>query len=97
MNKKNTMPSYLVELEHELAAALRKVDEQRELLRLCKEENDEKHKDIIWGMGERAKLMERIERLEDIIYRASCEFFRDGSDSQVASGMLTILEEGRKL
>ena len=65
MNKKNTMPSYLVELEHELAAALRKVDEQRELLRLCKEENDEKHKDIIWGMGERAKLMERIKRLEE--------------------------------
>ena len=96
MNKKNTMPSYLVELEHELAAALRKVDEQRELLRLCKEENDEKHKDIIWGMGERAKLMERIERLDDIIKRASNEFFRDGSDSQVASGMLTILEEGRK-
>jgi predicted ArsR family transcriptional regulator len=65
MNKKNTMPSYLVELEHELAAALRKVDEQKELLRLCKEENDEKHKDIIWGMGERAKLMERIKRLEE--------------------------------
>ena len=97
MNKKNTMPSYLVELEHELAAALRKVDEQRELLRLCKEENNEKHKDIIWGMDECAKLMDRIKRLEEIIHRASCEFFRDGSDSQVASGMLTILEEGRKL
>lgn len=96
MNKKNTMPSYLVELEHELAAALRNVDEQIELLRLCKEENDEKHKDIIWGMGERAKLMERIERLEDIIKRASNQFFRDGSDSQTASGMLTILEEVRK-
>jgi len=64
MNKQ-TMPSYLVELEHELAAALRKVDEQRELLRLCKEENNEKHKDIIWGMDERAKLMERIKRLEE--------------------------------
>ena len=64
MNKQ-TMPSYLVELEHELAAALRKIDEQRELLRLCKEENNEKHKDIIWGMDERAKLMERIKRLEE--------------------------------
>jgi len=39
---------------------------------------------------------ERIKRLEDIIRRASNEFFRDGSDSQTASGMLTILEEGRK-
>ena len=96
MNKQ-TMPSYLVELEHELAAALRKVDEQMELLRLCKEENDEKHKDIIWGMGERAKLIERIERLEDTIKRASNEFFRDGSDGKVANGMLTILEEVRKL
>ena len=55
----------ILDVEHELAAALRKVDEQRELLRLCKEENDEKHKDIIWGMGEREKLMERIKRLEE--------------------------------
>ena len=97
MNAKHTMPSQLIELEHELAAALRKVDEQMELLRLCKEEDNEKHKDIIWGMGERAKLMERIERLEDILKRASYEFFRDGSDGQVASRMLTILEEVRKL
>jgi len=42
-------------------------------------------------------LKDRIKRLEDIIYRAGCEFFRDGSDGQTASGMLTILEEGRKL
>jgi hypothetical protein len=41
-------------------------------------------------------LKDRIKRLEEIIHRASCEFFRDGSDSQVASGMLAILEEGRK-
>jgi len=41
-------------------------------------------------------LKERIIQLEDIIDRASCEFFRDGSDCQTASGMLTILEEGRK-
>ena len=59
--------AYLLDVEHELAAALRKVDEQRELLRLCKEENDEKHKDIIWGMGEREKLMERIKRLEETL------------------------------
>ena len=38
---------------------------------------------------------ERIKRLEDIISRASSRFFRDGSDGQVASGMLTILEEVR--
>jgi len=39
---------------------------------------------------------ERIQRLEDIISRAAYTFFRDGSDGQVASGMLTILEEVRK-
>ena len=53
------------ELEHELSAALKKVDEQRELLRLCKEENEEKRLDIIWTMGERAKLIDRINRLEE--------------------------------
>ena len=45
---------------------------------------------------ENLRLQDRIKRLDDIIHRASCEFFRDGSDGQVASGMLTILEEGRK-
>ena len=39
---------------------------------------------------------ERIKRLEDIISRAAYAFYRDGSDGQVASGMLTILEEVRK-
>jgi len=79
MNKKNTMPSYLVELEHELAAAISKMDEQRELLRLCKEENDEKHKDIIWGLGEREKLMERIKRLEELLWLSQpvCEAKED--------------------
>ena len=46
---------------------------------------------------ENLRLQDRIKRLDDIIHRASCEFFRDGSDCQTASGMLTILEEGRKL
>ena len=55
------------ELEHELSAALRNVDEQSELLRLCKEENEEKRKDIVWTMGERAKLMDRIKRLEEAL------------------------------
>jgi multidrug resistance efflux pump len=63
MKSKQTMPSYLVQLEHELAAALRKVDELREKLKLAEEENNQKQKDIIWTMGERAKLIKRIERL----------------------------------
>ena len=63
MNGKHTMPSRLIELEHELAAALRKVDELREKLKLAEEENSQKQKDIIWTMGERAKLIKHIERL----------------------------------
>ena len=38
---------------------------------------------------------DRIQRLEDRIHRAAIAFFRDGSDGQVASGMLSILEEER--
>ena len=38
----------------------------------------------------------RINQLKIIISRASMAFFRDGSDGQVASGMLSILEEERK-
>jgi ArsR family metal-binding transcriptional regulator len=39
---------------------------------------------------------QRIAHLEDRINRAATAFFRDGSDGQVASGMLTILEEDRR-
>ena len=83
------------DLEHELSAALIKVDDQRELLRLAKEENEEKRKDIVWTMGERAKFMDRVKQLEDIIKRANSAFFREGSDKETAVAMLTILEESR--
>ena len=39
---------------------------------------------------------QRIKQLEYRIHRASIAFFRDGSDGQVASGMLAILEEERR-
>jgi hypothetical protein len=48
------------------------------------------------GIGDVREYQDRIKRLEDIIKRASNEFFRDGSDGQVANGMLSILEEVRK-
>ena len=41
-------------------------------------------------------LKDRIKQLEDRIHRAAMAFFRDGSDGQVASGMLAILEEERR-
>ena len=58
-------------------------------------EIEEKRKDVVWLATEKAKLEERIKRLEDRIHRAAIAFFRDGSDGQVASGMLAILEEER--
>ena len=42
------------------------------------------------------KREDRIKQLEDRIHRASMAFFRDGSDGQVESGMLAILEEERR-
>ena len=83
------------ELEHELAAAIRQVDDQRELLRLAQLENEEKRLDIVWTMGERAKLLDRVQQLEDIIKRASSAFFCEGSDKVTTVAMLTILEEER--
>jgi hypothetical protein len=44
---------------------------------------------------EARKMDDRIKQLEDRIHRAASAFFRDGSDGQVASGMLAILEEER--
>ena len=44
---------------------------------------------------DKAELLKRIKRLEDRIHRAASAFFRDGSDGQVASQMLQILEEER--
>ena len=44
---------------------------------------------------DKTELLERIKQLEDRIHRAGMAFFRDGSDGQVASGMLAILEEER--
>jgi len=38
---------------------------------------------------------DHVKQLEIIISRASTAFFCDGSDGQVASRMLAILEEGR--
>ena len=107
MNKQ-TMPSYLVELEHELADAhdrIRLLIAERNTARLQADQRVSLREefrellgtdDIEQGVVVVRELQDRIKRLEEIIHRASCEFFRDGSDSQTASGMLTILEEGRK-
>ena len=108
MNKQ-TMPSYLVELEHELADAHDRIQllvAERNTARLQADQKISLREefrellgtdDIEQGVAVVRDMKDRIKRLEEIIHRASCEFFRDGSDSQVASGMLTILEEGRKL
>ena len=64
-------------------------------LNAANDEIEEKRKDIVYLATEKAKLEERIKRLEDRIRRASIAFFEDGSDASVASGMLAILEEER--
>ena len=69
-------------LEHELNAASKERDDALMMLGMYRMKSDEQK--------------DRIKRLEDIISRAAYAFFRDGSDGQVASGMLTILEEVRK-
>ena len=108
MNKQ-TMPSYLVELEHELADAndrIRLLIAERNTARLQADQKISLREefrellgtdDIEQGVVVVRELQDRIKRLDDIIKRASNEFFRDGSDIQVANGMLTILEEVRKL
>ena len=74
------------DLEHELAAALIKVDDQRELLRLSKEENEEKRKDIVYLATEKAKLENYVMRLEeagDALY-ANCDPSRWDSTATAA-------------
>ena len=71
----------MIQLERELNAAHVEIEEKR--------------KDIVYLATEKAKLEERIKRLKIIISRAKNRFFRDGSNGQVASGMLAILEEER--
>ena len=69
----------------ELGMLCRRLERQ---LNAANVELEEKRKDIVWLATEKAKL-------EDRIHRAAMAFFRDGSDGQVASQMLQILEEER--
>ena len=64
-------------------------------LNAANDEIEEKRKDVVWLATEKAKLEERIKRLEIIISRARNRFFCDGSNGRAASGMLAILEEER--
>ena len=67
------------------------------VLRYGEEWRDVTGDNVIVGLAwELQESRERIKRLEDRIHRAAMAFFRDGSDGQVASGMLVILEEERK-
>jgi len=76
-----------------------KIRDQQEYIKQLEEDlmdAKNKHAALVADVALYEDRGERIKRLEDIIHRASCEFFRDGSDIQVANGMLTILEEVRK-
>ena len=66
------------------------------VLRYGEEWRDVTGDNVIGGLAwELQAARDRIKRLEDCIHRAAMAFFRDGSDGQVASQMLQILEEER--
>ena len=60
------------------------------------EENNELRAEEARLLNTNGELERRIKRLEDRIHRAAMAFFSDGSDGQVASQMLQILEEERR-
>ena len=45
--------------------------------------------------ADRRRLRAEVERLNDIINRASVQFFHDGSDGETAAKMLTVLNEAK--
>jgi hypothetical protein len=108
VNKKQTMPSYLVELEHELADAhdrIRLLIAERNTAQLQADQKVNLREefrellgtdDIEQGVAAVRGLQDRIKRLEDIISRAKNKFFRHESNGTAASGMLDILGEVRK-
>lgn len=53
------------DLERELNAALRKIDEQQEKINLFAKDNHEKYKEIIWSINEQAKLRDQVDRLRN--------------------------------
>jgi hypothetical protein len=56
-------------------------------------EHHSKHADDL--IGENVRLRAEVERWNDIINRASVQFFHDGSDGETAAKMLTVLNEAK--
>jgi len=94
--------NYVTELENRLRALWDKYDGDRKhyidrIKRLEEQlmESKNKYAVLVADVVLDEDRAERIKQLEDRIHRAAMAFFRDGSDGQVASGMLAILEEER--
>ena len=79
------------DLQRELNAANDRIKRLEEQLMDAKN----KHAVLVADVVLNEDRAERIKQLEDRIHRAAMAFFKDGSDGQVASGMLSILEEER--
>jgi hypothetical protein len=47
------------------------------------------------ALAEIQRLLAEVERRNDIINRASVEFFRDGTDGETAAKMLKVLNEAK--
>jgi uncharacterized membrane-anchored protein YhcB (DUF1043 family) len=103
MAKENEdLKQHVTELENRLRALWDKYDGERQhymdrIKRLEEQlmESKNKYAVLVADVVLDEDRAERIKQLEDRIHRAAMAFFRDGSDGQVASGMLAILEEER--
>jgi hypothetical protein len=82
-------------LERELAAA--KAECERLKFALVEWEAKERgwSKAVEKDAAELTRLRAEVERLTDIINRASVQFFHDGSDGETAAKMLTVLNEAK--
>jgi transposase-like protein len=56
---------------------------------------DELSADVVRLTAERDQLRAEVERCNDIINRASVQFFHDGADGKTAAKMLTVLNEAK--
>jgi hypothetical protein len=56
-------------------------------------EHHSQHADDL--IGENVRLRAEVERRNDIINRASVQFFHDGTDGETAAKMLTVLNEAK--
>jgi hypothetical protein len=102
-NAASQMRDACASLERELAALTTERDQLNEMfhqirLKITAAGGDpyKLHDEALDGIiSERDQLRAEVERRNDIINRASVQFFHDGSDGETAAKMLTVLNEAK--